>query len=77
MLPGHLAGGCTMPSTYAGTLLLAGSATSLIIFASLGGISWGWTSVPSVASAVLGVVLAVVFVQANTAPPSPSSRSSR
>jgi MFS family permease len=47
---------------YLGTLLLAGSATSLIIFASLGGISWAWVSAPSIFTAVFGVVLAVAFL---------------
>ena len=47
---------------YAGSLLLAASATSLIIFASLGGISWAWVSVPSLFTAALGVVLAVGFL---------------
>ena len=47
-----------------GPLLLAASATSLILFASLGGISWAWASLPSVACAVLGVVLAVAFLYA-------------
>ena len=51
-----------MPSTTPGSLLLAASATSLIIFASLGGISWAWVSVPSIFTAALGVVLAVAFL---------------
>ena len=44
VLPGHLRR-VGHAIDYAGTLLLAGSATSLIIFASLGGISWAWASV--------------------------------
>ncbi len=63
VLPGHLSK-VRHAIDYAGTLLLAGSATSLIIFASLGGISWGWTSAPSIATAVLGVALAGAFVLA-------------
>ncbi len=63
VLPGHLRR-VGHAIDYAGSLLLAGSATSLIIFASLGGISWAWASVPSVATAALGVVLAVAFVLA-------------
>ena len=47
---------------YAGTVLLACSATALILFASLGGISWAWASNPSIVMAVLGVALAIVFV---------------
>ena len=46
VLPGHLRR-VRHAIDYAGTLLLAGSATSLIIFASLGGISWAWVSVPA------------------------------
>ncbi len=61
VLPGHLRR-VHHTIDYAGTLLLAGSATSLIIFASLGGISWPWASAPSYFTAVLGVVLAVAFV---------------
>ena len=61
VLPGHLR---RVPHAidYAGALLLAASATSLIIFASLGGISWPWLSVPSVLTVALGVVLAVAFL---------------
>jgi EmrB/QacA subfamily drug resistance transporter len=61
VLPGHLRR-VHHRIDYAGTVLLAGSATSLIIFASLGGISWSWASVPSVATAVLGVILGVAFI---------------
>ena len=46
---------------YLGALLLAGAATAWMLFASLGGISWAWRSTPSVATAVLGVVLVVAF----------------
>ena len=61
VLPGHLRrGGHAID--YAGALLLAGSATSLILFASLGGISWAWGSVPSIACVVVGVVLALAFL---------------
>jgi EmrB/QacA subfamily drug resistance transporter len=61
VLPGHL-GRMRHSIDYTGTLLLAGSATSLIIFASLGGVSWPWASTPSYLTATLGVVLAVAFV---------------
>ena len=63
VLPGHLRR-VSHRIDYLGSLLLAGSATSLIIFASLGGISWAWVSVPSVFTAALGVVLAVAFLLA-------------
>jgi EmrB/QacA subfamily drug resistance transporter len=49
---------------YLGTFLLAGSATLLIIFASLGGISWAWASAQSIGLAVGGVVLALGFLLA-------------
>src|SRR6185437_3871481 len=61
VLPGHLRR-VRHTIDYAGTVLLAGSATSLIIFASLGGISWPWGSAPSYLTAALGVLLAVAFV---------------
>ena len=61
VLPGHLRR-VAHAIDYAGSLLLAASATSLIIFASLGGISWAWVSTPSIFTAVLGVVLAVAFL---------------
>jgi EmrB/QacA subfamily drug resistance transporter len=61
VLPGHLRR-VHHQIDYAGTALLAGSATSLILFASLGGVTWPWSSLPSVFTAVLGVLLAVGFV---------------
>ncbi len=63
VLPGHLRR-VSHRIDYLGSLLLAGSATSLIIFASLGGISWAWVSVPSIFTAALGVVLALAFLLA-------------
>jgi len=47
---------------YLGTLALSLSATLLILFASLGGISWGWGSTQSVALALGGVIMAGAFV---------------
>jgi EmrB/QacA subfamily drug resistance transporter len=61
VLPGHLSK-VSHTIDYAGSLLLATSATALIIFASLGGISWAWLSVPSILTAALGVVLALAFL---------------
>ncbi len=49
---------------YAGTVLLSGAATCLIIFASVGGISWSWRSPQSVGLAVLGVALTGLFIVA-------------
>ena len=63
VLPGHLRR-VRHAIDYAGALLLAASATSLILFASLGGISWAWASAPSIACAVAGVVLALAFLYA-------------
>jgi EmrB/QacA subfamily drug resistance transporter len=63
VLPGHLRR-VHHTIDYLGTTLLAGSATSLIIFLSLGGISWPWRSAPSYLTAAIGVVLAVGFVVA-------------
>jgi EmrB/QacA subfamily drug resistance transporter len=47
---------------YLGTGLLSAAATSLILFASLGGISWSWDSTQSVGLAVAGVVLTLLFL---------------
>lgn len=47
---------------YLGTFLIAAVATCLVLVASLGGTTWGWTSARTVGCAVLGVVLAVAFV---------------
>ena len=49
---------------YLGTLMLSGAATVLIIFASLGGISWGWGSDQSIGLAVGGVLLTLLFLLA-------------
>ena len=61
VLPGHLRR-VRHTIDYAGTLVLAGRLTSLILFFSLGGISWPWRSTPSISTAGLGVVLLVAFV---------------
>ncbi|GHE77535.1 EmrB/QacA family drug resistance transporter [Streptomyces spiralis] len=47
---------------YLGTLLIASVATCLVLVASLGGTTWSWSSPQIIGLAVLGVVLAVVFV---------------
>lgn len=47
---------------YLGTFLIAAVATCLVLVASLGGTTWGWGSPQIVGLAVLGVVLAFVFV---------------
>lgn len=47
---------------YLGTLLLAGSASCLVLFTSLGGTSYPWTSPVVIMLAVLGVLFGVLFL---------------
>ncbi|MFF1381056.1 DHA2 family efflux MFS transporter permease subunit [Streptomyces sp. NPDC058308] len=47
---------------YLGTFLIASVATCLVLVASLGGTTWAWGSPRIIGLAVLGVVLAAVFV---------------
>ncbi|MFJ8195817.1 DHA2 family efflux MFS transporter permease subunit [Streptomyces sp. NPDC096152] len=47
---------------YLGTVLIASVATCLVLVASLGGTTWGWGSPQVVGLALLGVVLACLFV---------------
>ncbi|MEU0739338.1 MDR family MFS transporter [Streptomyces sp. NPDC006134] len=47
---------------YLGTFLIASVATCLVLVASLGGTTWAWGSPQIIGLAVLGVVLACVFV---------------
>ncbi|MFI7340248.1 DHA2 family efflux MFS transporter permease subunit [Streptomyces sp. NPDC050085] len=47
---------------YLGTFLIASVATCLVLVASLGGTTWGWGSPEIIGLAVVGVMLAVVFV---------------
>jgi EmrB/QacA subfamily drug resistance transporter len=49
-----------------GASLLAGSLTAIVLFTSLGGTTYGWSSAPIVTLAVLGVVLGVLFVWAES-----------
>jgi MFS family permease len=49
---------------YLGTALLSAAATALVLFTSLGGVSWGWASAPSILLAAAGVVSAALFVWA-------------
>ena len=49
---------------YVGAGLLAGGLSSVVLFTSLGGTTFGWRSVETVVLAVLGVVLLVLFVLA-------------
>jgi EmrB/QacA subfamily drug resistance transporter len=61
VLPGHLRR-VHHKIDYAGTIVLTAGVTSLILFLSLGGISWPWASTPSILTAGLGVLLLVAFV---------------
>ena len=61
VLPGHLRK-VHHKIDYAGTIVLTGGVTSLILFLSLGGISWPWRSTPSYLTAGIGVLLLVAFV---------------
>ena len=56
---------------YLGTFVLSASATLLILFASLGGISWAWGSVQSVALLVSGVATAFLFLLVEHRAPEP------
>ncbi|MGP2441374.1 MDR family MFS transporter [Streptomyces sp. JW3] len=47
---------------YLGTFLIAAVATCLVLVASLGGTTWAWASPGIIGLAVLGVLLAAVFV---------------
>ena len=53
VLPGHLRK-VRHKIDYAGTIVLTGGVTSLILFLSLGGISWPWRSAPSYLTAAIG-----------------------
>ncbi|MBO4258652.1 MDR family MFS transporter [Streptomyces griseorubiginosus] len=56
---------------YLGTFLIASVATCLVLVASLGGTTWDWGSPQIVGLALLGVLLAVVFVQVERAAAEP------
>jgi EmrB/QacA subfamily drug resistance transporter len=47
---------------YAGTGLLAGSLTAIVLYASLGGTTYGWWSAPMLVLLALAIVLPIVFV---------------
>ena len=60
VLPGHLR---RTPHRidYAGTVLLAGSVTSLVLLTSLGGTTYPWASAPIVLLGIATVVLGIIF----------------
>jgi EmrB/QacA subfamily drug resistance transporter len=60
-LPGHLQK-VHHVIDYLGTALLALATTSLVLFTSLGGTTYRWGSAPIIAMALVGVVLAGVFL---------------
>ena len=62
-LPGHLSR-VHRVIDYLGTALIALSATSLVLFTSLGGTSYPWTSPFIIGLAVAGVVFAILFLLA-------------
>jgi EmrB/QacA subfamily drug resistance transporter len=47
---------------YAGTVLLAGSATSFVLLTTLGGVTYPWSSAPIYILGAAGVVLLVIFI---------------
>ncbi|HEV2372173.1 MAG TPA: MDR family MFS transporter [Streptosporangiaceae bacterium] len=51
---------------YLGTVLLAGSATSLVLLTSLGGVTYGWSSTPIFIMGAAAVVLGAAFVWAES-----------
>ena len=63
VLPGHLRR-AQHHIDYAGTVLLAGAATSLVLLTSLGGTTYAWSSAPIIILGVAAVVLGFAFVLA-------------
>jgi EmrB/QacA subfamily drug resistance transporter len=65
VLPGHLRR-AQHKIDYAGTILLAGSATSLVLLTSLGGTTYAWSSAPIYIMGAAAVVLGIGFVWAES-----------
>ena len=65
VLPGHLRRS-QHKIDYAGTVLLAGAATSLVLLTSLGGTTYAWGSAPIIIMGVAAVVLGAGFVWAES-----------
>ena len=56
---------------YAGVIVLTVAASSLILFTSLGGTSWAWSSWQSISLVVLGVAFAIAFMFVERRSPEP------
>jgi EmrB/QacA subfamily drug resistance transporter len=65
VLPGHLRR-AQHRIDYLGTVLLAGSATSLVLLTSLGGITYAWSSAPIFIMGAAAVVLGAAFIWAES-----------
>jgi EmrB/QacA subfamily drug resistance transporter len=65
VLPGHLRR-AAHKIDYAGTVLLAAAATSIVLFTSLGGTTYAWSSAPMYILAATAVVSGVLFVWAES-----------
>jgi EmrB/QacA subfamily drug resistance transporter len=65
VLPGHLRR-APHKIDYLGTVLLAGAATSVVLFTSLGGTTYAWGSAPIFIFAAAAVVCGVLFVWAES-----------
>jgi EmrB/QacA subfamily drug resistance transporter len=65
VLPGHLRR-AAHKIDYAGTVLLAAAATSIVLFTSLGGTTYAWSSAPMFILAATAVVSGVLFVWAES-----------
>jgi EmrB/QacA subfamily drug resistance transporter len=65
VLPGHLRR-AQHRIDYLGTVLLAGSATSLVLLTSLGGVNYAWSSAPIFIMGAAAVVLGAAFVWAES-----------
>jgi EmrB/QacA subfamily drug resistance transporter len=65
VLPGHLRR-AQHKIDYLGTVLLAGSATSLVLLTSLGGTTYAWGSAPIFVFGALAVVLGAAFIWAES-----------
>jgi EmrB/QacA subfamily drug resistance transporter len=56
---------------YAGTILLAGAATSFVLLTTLGGVTYPWNSAPIWILGIAGVVMVVLFIWVEKRAPEP------